>query len=255
MSNSLRKKQLVAAVSLTMVLATGTRGVEAAGIPVIDIPHTIQSTLNQINTYSARFQDMAEYGETLMRWKRTLEQYQQQLIQIQGVVMSFGLPQGQPIKKVPANYMVAERCGGGFNMNNLAKVFQLNPSGNIIEQQQQLCASIQQMENAKLNYTVDFFIEYMPKLQSELKQLESRRNSSNDQGNVAAADNDALRVGNTADANFQTWQANMQAYDSYIASMHNNQRILAKAAMKGKQGILGTLIKTTALKGALEVGN
>lgn len=255
MSNRLRTKKLVAATSLMLVLATGAPSVGSAGIPVIDIPHTIQSTLNQINTYSARFQDMAEYGETLMRWRRTLEQYQQQLIQIQGVVMSFGLPQGQPVTKVPANYMVAERCGGGFNLSNLTKVFQVNPTGNIIEQQKQICASIQQMENARFNYTVDFFNEYMPKVQAKLDELESRRNSSNEEGNVAAADNDSLRVGNSSDANFQTWQANIQAYDSYIAGMEKNQRLLARKAMKGNQGLLGTLIKTTALKGALEVGN
>lgn len=255
MSKSFRTKTLVATASLLVVLAAGSPTVGASGIPVIDIPNTIQATLNQINTYSARLQDMAEYGETLMRWKRTLEQYQQQLIQIQGVVMGFGLPQGQSITKVPANYMVAERCGGGFNLSNLTKVFQVNPTGNIIEQQKRICASIQQMENAKFNYTVDFFNEYMPKVQAKLDELESRRNSSNDQGNVAAADNDSLRVGNSSEANFQTWQANIQAYDSYIAGMENNQRLLAKAAMKGKQSVLGTLIKTTALKGALEVGN
>ncbi|GAB3355658.1 hypothetical protein [Lysobacter tyrosinilyticus] len=248
-------KKLVATASLVMALAAGSSAVQATGIPVVDVANVLQATLNQINTYSARFQDVAEYSEQLMRWKRTLEQYQQQLIQIQGVVMSFGLPQGQPITKVPPNYMVAERCGGGFNLSNLTQVFQINPTGNIIEQQKQVCANIQQMENAKFNYTVDFFNEYMPKLQSELKQSETRRNSSNNQGNVAAADNDALRINNTADANFQTWQANIQAYDSYIAGMENNQRLLAKAAMKGKESLLGTMIKTTALKGALEVGN
>jgi len=256
MSRSLKTKKLAATASLLLVLAAGSSSVQATGIPVIDFANTLQSTLNQVNTYSQRFQDMYEYGETLMRWQRTLEQYRQQLIQIQGVVMSFGLPQGQPITKVPSNYMVAERCGGGgFNLHNLTKVFQVNPTGNIIEQQKQICASIQQIENAKFNYTVDFFNDYIPELQGELKQLESRRNFSNDQGNVAAADNDSLRVGNSADANFQAWQANIQAYDSYIAAMQNNQRLLARAAMKGKESLLGTLIKTTALKGALEVGN
>lgn len=256
MSRSLKTRKLAATVSLLLVLTAGSSSVHATGIPVIDIANTLQSTLNQVNTYSQRFQDMAEYGETLMRWQRTLEQYRQQLIQIQGVVTSFGLPQGQPITKVPSNYMVAERCGGGsFNLHNLTKVFQVNPTGNIIEQQKQICANIQQIENAKFNYTVDFFNDYIPELQSELKQLESRRNSSNDQGNVAAADNDSLRVGNSADANFQAWQANIQAYDSYIAAMQNNQKLLARAAMKGKESLLGTLIKTTVLKGALEVGN
>ena len=248
-------KKLVAAISLTVTLAAGSSSTQASGIPVVDVANTLQAMLNQINTYTAVGQDMAEYGEQLMRWKRTLEQYQQQLIQIQGVVMAFGLPPGQPLTKVPDNYMVAERCGGGFNLSNLTQVFQINPTGNIIDQQKQLCANIQRMQNTKFNYTVDFFTQYAPKLQNELEAAGARRNSSNTQGNVAAADNDALRIGNTADANFQTWQANVQAYDSYIASMENNQRILAKAAMKGKESLLGTMIKTATLKGALEIGN
>jgi hypothetical protein len=238
-----------------VTLVIGSPSIDATGMPVVDIANIIQATLNQINTYSARYQDVAEYSEQLMRWKRTLEQYQNQLIQIQGVVMAFGLPEGKPVTRVPDNYMVVERCGGGFSLSSLTQVFQINPTGNIIEQQKQLCANIQRMQNTKFNYTVDFFTQYAPKLQDELKQSETRRNSSNTQGNVAAADNDALRIGNTADANFQTWQANIQAYDSYIASMENNQRILAKAAMKGKESLLGTMIKTGALKGALEVGN
>jgi hypothetical protein len=248
-------KRLVATTSLLVTLVIGSPSIDATGMPVVDIANIIQATLNQINTYSARYQDVAEYSEQLMRWKRTLEQYQNQLIQIQGVVMAFGLPEGKPVTRVPDNYMVVERCGGGFSLSSLTQVFQINPTGNIIEQQKQLCANIQRMQNTKFNYTVDFFTQYAPKLQDELKQSETRRNSSNTQGNVAAADNDALRIGNTADANFQTWQANIQAYDSYIASMENNQRILAKAAMKGKESLLGTMIKTGALKGALEVGN
>jgi len=248
------KQKVVAATAVVVALIAGTPDTRA-GMPVIDIANVIQSTLNQINTYTARFQDIAEYTEEMARWKRTLEQYQNQLIQMQGIVMAFGLPPGQPVTKVLPDYMVAERCGGGISMSSLTKVFQINATGNIIEQQKQLCANIQRMENIKFNYTVDFVTKYAPQMQEALKKSEARRNSSNTQGNVAAADNDALRIGNTADANFQEWQANIQVYDSYIASMENNQRILARVAMKGKETVLGTMIQTGALKGALEVGN
>lgn len=248
------KQKVVAATAVVAALIAGASDT-SAGMPVIDIANVIQSTLNQINTYTARFQDIAEYTEEMARWKRTLEQYQNQLIQMQGIVMAFGLPPGQPVTKVQPDYMVAERCGGGISMSSLTKVFQINATGNIIEQQKQLCANIQRMENIKFNYTVDFVTKYAPQMQEALKKSEARRNSSNTQGNVAAADNDALRIGNTADANFQEWQANIQVYDSYIASMENNQRILARVAMKGKETVLGTMIQTGALKGALEVGN
>ena len=48
----------------------------------------------------------------------------------------------------------------------------------------------------------------------------------------------------------------MNSYDAYIQSMQQAQKTLTQIALKGKQSSpLGTLVKTTALQGALEVGN
>ena len=210
--------------------------------------------MNQINTYTQRFQDAMEYGQNATRWLQTLEHYRQQLIKIQGVVASFGLPQGRTVSKVSPDYMVAERCGEGAGARSLTSTFQLDPGGSLIDQQLTLCAEIQRTTNAKYNYTIDFFQEYMPKLQSELKKIESQRNASNDEGNVSGVDSNSLQVANSADANFQTFQARINAYDSYIASMENNQRLLTRVALKGRGSPLGTLVKTAVLKGALEVG-
>lgn len=247
---------LVAGLMFATVVAAG--GASAAGIPVIDVSNLSQNIMNQINTYSARFQDVAEYGQNATRWMSTLNHYRQQLIQIQGIMSNVGLPQGQSITKVDADYLVAERCNGGqggFSFASLTQQFHLDSAGDLIQQQRQICANIQRMQNAKFNYTIDFFKDYAPKLQDELTRLGGQRNASNDQGNIAASDNDALRVSNDVDIKFQTWQANLQAYDSYIASMQENQRVLAKVALKGKEGLLGTLVKTTALEAALEVGH
>lgn len=249
-------KALVAGMVFAAAVAAGNAN--ATGMPVLDISNLLQNLMNQINTYSARFQDVAEYGQTATRWTSTLNHYRQQLVQIQGIMSNIGLPQGQSITKVDADYLVAERCNGGqggFSFASLTQQFSLNPSGDLIQQQRQICANIQRMQNAKFNYTVDFFKDYAPKLQDELTQLGSQRNASNDQGNVAASDNDALRVSNDVDVKFQTWQATLHAYDSYIVSMEENQRVLAKVALKGREGPLGTLVKTATLKAALEVGD
>ncbi|MFC5578378.1 hypothetical protein ACFPOA_10190 [Lysobacter niabensis] len=249
---SVKSSHVVA--SLLMALALRSTNANATGIPVVDIPHTIQSTLNQINTYSQRFQDAYEYGENAARWTSTLSHYRQQLVRINGIVMGFGLPRGQVVSRVDANYLVAERCGLGLGFGSPSQVFRPDGSGNIVEQQKRICANIQRMQNAKYNYTIEFFQEYMPKLEGELDRLGSQRNSSNDEGNVAASDNDALRIGNEAEAKFQAWQANIQAYDSYVAAMEGNQRLLARMAMKGRESALGAMVRTTALKDALEVG-
>lgn len=242
----------LAGMLVVMVAASGGAG--ASGMPVVDIGNIIQATMNQINTYGQRYQDAAEYGQNVTRWMQTLDHYRQQLIRIQGVVMSFGLAQGRPVSKVSPEYMVAEKCGGSVGSGAIAGAIQLNAAGNIVEQQQMLCAEIQRTANARYNYTLDFFQEYMPKLQGELKQLEAQRNSSNNEGNVSGVDSNSLQVANSSEANFQTFQARINAYDSYIAAMESNQRVLSRIALKGQGSPLGTLIKTTSLKGALEVG-
>ena len=247
-------KARVGLAGVLMVMAAASGGAGASGMPVIDIGNIIQATLNQINTHGQRYQDAAEYGQNVTRWMQTLDHYRQQLVKIQGVVSSFGLPQGRVVSKVGADYMVAERCGSDAGVAALTQAFRLDPSGSLIEQQQTLCAEIQRTTNAKYNYTIDFFQEYMPKLQGELRQIESQRNASNDEGNVSGVDSNSLQVANTSDANFQAFQARINAYDAYIASMEKNQRLLARMALKGQGSPLGTLIQTTALKGALEVG-
>ena len=60
------------------------------------------------------------------------------------------------------------------------------------------------MRNFKYNYTVDFFQDYVPRLEEELRRLGAERNTSNDEGNVSASNNNALQVGNAADARFQS---------------------------------------------------
>ncbi len=101
--------------------------------------------------------DGLEYAAQVTRWRRTFQEYQNALVQIQGMINNFGLPPGATLERVPDDYMVADLCrtSAGFSAGSLLKKFVLDTSGDLYAQQQQLCVNIQMMENRKRNETVD----------------------------------------------------------------------------------------------------
>ena len=243
------RKPVLASLALMCSLAVGG----ANAIVFHDPIHTIQNIITQITQKSF---DIAEYGEQAMRWQQTLSHYQQQLIRMQSLMMNFGLPRGQQMTEVPDDYMVREKCASSsFSLSSLTQVFNLNPAGNITEQQKAICANIQMTRNAKYNETVRFMRQTVPELETMLGQLKTQRDASNNQGNVEASNNNALQASNKLNVNFQTWSSRMQMYDAYISSMEENQKLLASLALKGENNPIGTLVKTGVLAGALQVGN
>ena len=241
-------------LAFACILAVGNAG---AADSVIEVgPSLIQQLLNQINTYTAQIEAAGEYSEQATRWKATLQHYQQQLTKMQALISNFGLPKAQALSKVEDDYLVAEKCpeqGSGGLAAMVAKPFKLNPDGNLIEQQRQICVNIRTMQNRKYNDTVEYLLSTAPQMDGFLKTLDSARASSNEQGAMEHSDNEALRLNNKLATQEQQWSTRMQAYDAYVEIMEENQRVLAQGAMRGKRSMVGAVVKTAALKAALSV--
>ena len=249
-----RKSSVLASV-LAAALMTSAGSVHAL-FPVQETGGALfQHIMNQINTYSQKIEDAAEYGEQAMRWRNTLNHYRQQLINLQHMINSFGMPNSLSMEPVPDNYGVAQRCGGGFSMSSIVQGFSLSPNGNIVEQRKKICASVQIASNKKYNETIEFTKRTLPELKKSLEKTNERRDSSSDQGVMEASQYDALNYANTFDTEYNGWRMRMEAYDSYIAAMENQQKQLTELGLKGEQNALGTLVKTVSLKAALEVGD
>lgn len=245
----------LAALALGAALAIGSAPAGAVW-PVQETGLSlVQHLMNQINTYHQKIQDAAEYVEQKTRWLRTLEQYRQALIRVQAAMNSFGLPDGAPLVPVPANYLVAETCGGSPDLSpmGLFKTFVFNPGGDMKEQQTQICVNIRMMQNRKYNDSVQFLSETVPMMQSSLGRIFGIRLGSNDEGNVRGADSESLRTANDLAVMAQTWEARMKSYDAYIEVMEQNQKVVAHSALKGKPSVISDLVKTAALKGALSI--
>lgn len=237
----------------------------AYGITVVEVgPSALQQLLNQINTYKAeitaaesKMQDAAEYIEQRMRWIRTLEQYAQALVEVQAVLNDFGMPKGLNLTPVGEDYLVRQTCGGqsDFSPMGLFKTFVFNPQADFKEQQTQICVNIRMMQNRKYNEAVMFMTYSVPKMESSLDRIFKLRILNNKQGNVQGTDSESLRMANDLAVQSQIWQSRMRSYDAYIEVMEANQKVVAQNALKGDttKNIIGDLVKTAALKGALSV--
>lgn len=251
------KKLVLASALLACSLAAGNGS--AMG-PVVEVgPNLIQSILNQINTYSQKFADTAEYAANAQRWMQQLNYVRQQLINMQSLLSSVAMPNGTTWTKVNANtYLVEESCnrgGGGLSVSGLLSMIGLDPAGDWVAKQKEICVNIRRARNEKYNYTVDFVMKTAPEMERMLSRVQTQRNGDNSQGNVQNVATSSDQISNDLALKFQIWQGQMQTYDVYIATMEENQRTLAYKAMKGQQTILGSLVKTGALATALKVGN
>ncbi|RYY22150.1 MAG: hypothetical protein EOP62_23640 [Sphingomonadales bacterium] len=254
------RKKSPAFFALSMALALTVGGAAMAPAPAqafvcANCASEWTQIMNQMQLLAQKIQDAGEYTETAMRWKRQLEHFQQQLVKLKHAMMGFSMPKGMAMQKVLDDYMVVERCGGGFSLASVVQGFSLNPNGNIVEQRKTICASIQIAQNRKYNETIAFVTETLPQLEAALKQTNERRDSSEDQGVTQASQYDAANYSNAFDTRYRAWEVNIRTYDTYIEAMEYKQRALTHMGLKGEENPLGAVVKTAALKAALEVGD
>lgn len=242
-------------LAIALILATGialSAPPATAQWVVTDPTHTLQNVLTQLRNIAAQ---AAEYQQQYARWMQTYTHYQQQLVQMSGIVRSFGLPTSQSLTEVDADYLVADRCGGGFSMTTALRAILPVRSGDYVTQQRENCAQIQRIRNAKYNETVRFLRDTVPAMQADMRRIESMRSQNNNNGTVDAAAEASMQVMANLETQMQAWNARMQSYDSFIVMLEDSQRQLARMALNGERNPIGTVVKTAALKAALRARN
>jgi len=242
---SLSRKIKMMVVAFLVIMVINPNNNVQAQVPVTD-------ALTQGNLWAQRVQDFTEYGEEATRWKATLDHHKQQLVKTQGLVTKLAMEKGLSMQEVDADtYQVAERCGGALNVQALTQVFNIDGAGDVYKQQKQICANIQRAHNMKYNVTVRYMRDTIPALEGMLREMEKERNQDNSQGNVEAATSKANQMSNHLNVRYQNWQSQIQTYDAYVQAMTETQKLLARNALKGNQGILGAVIRTVSLRAAL----
>lgn len=247
---------LLGTVMLVLLGAVGPGHAQWATVEVG--PNLIQSILNQLNTFSQRFQDSAAYAEEAKRWYDSYQHMQQQLIKLQGFTASMG-PMADQLAYREEDYGMVESCRGstgGLTLAALRQMISIDASADIQDQQRRLCERIVLAENAKYNQTVEMLGRLRTRAE-EFKQIESRRATSGDsEGNLAANDNDIARLSAGMQMELDYWEATLAGYDSYIGLLRSDQQRLAMLALHGQRGTAwGTVTQGAVLKGALEAAS
>lgn len=254
-SRNARKAPLMATLALACALVAGNAG---AGIPVTDvgnmathIMNQIQAYLNQINTVTQKIQDAQEYAETARN----------RLLQLQHIFSASQLAFTKQFQKRSEMEGIEERCQGGSGnmLSDLISSFGLNMNGDIVAQQKALCTYIVIMQNKKYNDQVDAMNKLLQDTQNDIKRQISELKSS--EGTTAVSTNQATAAANIQQvlANYQQAQQRIQMYDSIIGTLKDDQKELARRALKGDNGssmiasAAGAVVSTLALKGALMV--
>lgn len=236
---------------------------------VIDPAAIAQDAANFATTVEHYGAEVKNFTDQATRWTSTVQQYsavlqhyQQQLIQLQSLNFTLLQAQNNFSKRDPSQD-VQLFCPGSttslIDIRSLVRQYILNLGGNIAQQQQQVCSSLVQLQDAKFNDTVDLIQKLADENNNEISQIESQRNSvGTAQGALAANQNETARYVARTNNDIQSWQTKMQAYDVQIGFLKAQQAALAKRAMNGDSSnpnLLGEATQATVMAKALKTGN
>ncbi len=252
-SRSNRKAPLIASLALACAFAAGNAG---AGIPVTDVGNMpnhiitqINSLLNQINTYTQKFQDYTQYA-------REIQHMTQQLTQLDQLFNTLALSM-TPIEEKTSQDLsdaIAQRCSGGSSslISDIFSTIGLDMNGDIIGQQKTKCKQIVNLQFMQFNEQVRM-LNKLKETQTAIKKIESQMagSSGNGQMDTNVAQTQKLMTQVLADAQYT--ETVIKTYEGMIKMVEEDQRQLAKRGMKGENSVIGTIVSTAALAGALEI--
>lgn len=193
------------------------------------------------------------YGKEAARWTQQYDHYKQQLIKIQQLQLAQSNMRDDFPERDPA-YGMEDLCPGAKREGLAGAMSAFNPQldSDLVAEQRRLCQRMVLADNAKYNESVRMLKQLIQR-NREFSQVEGQRGQVGDsQGKLAANDNETQRFMVRTRMDLDYWQARMKAYDDYIVALQKDQARLARRALEGKrQGGVGQVIQSEAIKGAL----
>jgi hypothetical protein len=252
-SRSNRKAPLIASLALACAFAAGNAG---AGIPVTDVGNMpnhiitqINSLLNQINTYTQKFQDMAQYAAEIRHMT-------QQLTQLDQLFNTLALSMTPITEKSSQDLSdaISQRCSGGSGsmISDIFSTIGLDMNGDIVSQQKTKCKQIVNLQFMQFNEQVRM-LNKLRQTQAQIERIQGQMagSSGNGQMDTNVAQTQKLMTQVLADAQYT--ETVIKTYEGMIKMVEEDQRQLAKRGMKGENSVIGTIVSTAALAGALSI--
>jgi len=243
------------ATAATLILGLFMAGAAQAQWTVSDPVHTAKTIAGWIETHK---QDLKE----IQKWKDDVEHYKQQLADAQKVLDAQSMPMTMDFSERPLNYGMASECpdkskSGGVEsasdrLTSNAISFApaaIDKKGEIKKQQLELCQKIVYMQNSKYNEMITM-LKNIQQRDSELKKLDIYRNAvGTSQGKLATSSNQFSAFLARAQMDMQYSQTAIATYEGYIASLKNDQAVLAAQAMQGDgSSLFNALLQGAVLK-------
>lgn len=252
-----RRRTVLLGLVMAFVLPVGG----ANATVVHDAIHMIQNVFTQLWTEAkdaAQYSwDKAEQARHLAQMVKELESQMSGMANFTDASMAMGSDFKERSVEDIAKITIA-RCpgsGGTPNLSDLWKSFIPNMSGNIEEQQLELCERIVLAESERYNEQVRM-LKRIVDSSNELGKLGKLREAigaGGTQGEMTTNSNDIERFTARASMDMQYSQTVLTAYDGYIASLKTDQQTLALQAMRGERKPWGSVVQGAALKTALKV--
>lgn len=248
--------RVTAAAALT--LACGMHSEPArAGLPVIDYTAIFNSLKNYFDQYSRWIDTAQQYQKVLGHYTEQAAFWQTQLNKLQHLNFTLFTLKHQ-FTEVDENFGVDVECPGRIAKGGLSGVLdtaldKLIPdmNGDVLQQQQDICALVVQAKNLKYNDTVRY-LNFVAEKGAEVAKVQTDLigKIGESSGNTANFTAQLTEFGQTLDSAKAQWESNQKQADAQIDMLLTMQANLSRRAMSGSPSVLGTVVNTVALKAA-----
>lgn len=205
-------------------------------------------------------QTVQQYTKQLEEYKTQLDQYTTQISQYQQILTSVqGLATGgitltsghlEPIGD--ASNLIQQACpgaNGGGLLGDMTSIVTSSFNQSITTNQQNICAQIVLAQVDKYNKTVKV-VNDTQQFGQQLQQLTSSLNKITTQGDSNRAASNVGYQSSQIASEMVDWDSQMKKDDSIIATLQQQQSILAKVALNGSNTILGNVVQAGAFAAA-----
>lgn len=235
-----------------ILLASLFAGTTHAQVLVTD---TTSISTNQAGFQSQLLKTIDQYKTQLQEYETQLNQYQQILTSVQGLASGgITLTSGRLAPINDASNLIQQSCpgaNGGGILGDMTSIVTSSFSQSITTNQQNICAQIVLAQVDKYNKTVKV-VNDTQMFGQQLQQLTSSLSLITTQGDSNRASSNAGFQSSQIASEMVDWQSQMQKDDAIIATLQQQQGLLAKVALNGSNTILGNLVQATAFAKAFQ---
>lgn len=250
---SIRAGGLVLAIALALGIAPTNANAQVL------VTNPILQSANHSDFLAQLEKTISQYEKQIQQYELQLQQYQQMFINLKSlgnVMPSFN----NQLQHLDANQLAQVECSssnGTWSVGGIVQSVTSSFDKTYVEAQKEICAQVVTIQVDKYNKTADMMdrLNYYNSLAQQTDQSRTGISQDSGTGDLNSNTNQAAR--NLADLQTEiaNWQSQMAADDSMLKTLQDMQSVLAEAALKGSQDMLGKGVQAAALAAALQVND